>query len=250
MRSPLENPVPPPPRLHLEHVPDLVYAVGDVHGCHDHLTRLERRIVQHAAHRSGTRLIVMLGDYIDRGPASAQVIEHLLGAPPAGFERICLRGNHEEMALAAARSPDRSDTWLVNGGTATLASYGIDPDTYLQSDTPQRQHMLATRISETHWRFIRHLPVLLTLPGFAFVHAGVRPGIALADQRDSDLVWIREPFLGTDHGLGLTVVHGHTPSLVPVVLPYRIGIDTYAVDGGVLTALCIENGENFSMLMS
>lgn len=227
------------PRLQLEQAPELVYAIGDVHGCLDDLSRLEGRIVADAAATTGRKLIVMLGDYIDRGPKSAQTLDWLLRRPPPGFERVCLRGNHETLFRDAIVRPDHCKDWLAWGGLETLASYGLNPDDFTRANGRVRGQMLQSVIPTEHLTFLDELPILLDMPGFLLVHAGIRPGVPIEDQSDQDLIWIREPFLSEDHGLPKIVVHGHTPGTAPSVHPHRIGIDTLAYGGGVLTALRI-----------
>ena len=225
--------------------PPLVYAVGDVHGCLEQLLRLEQTITADAAGGVGDKWLVMLGDYVDRGPASAGVIEHLLAPPPPGFRRLCLKGNHEAMLLEALADPAALSHWLAFGGDATLASYGIGHaaiETLRRGRLragPRRQ-LFAAHLPEEHLAFLRDLPLMLSTPGFVFVHAGLRPGVPLAAQRESDLLWIRDLFLDAEHDYGAVVVHGHTPVQEAFVSPTRIGIDTGCFMSGRLTALRID----------
>lgn len=230
------------PRLALAERPELVCAIGDVHGRYDLLRRLEQQLTADAAGIAGRKLIVMLGDYVDRGPQSREVIEHLLAPPPDGFERICLAGNHEQVMQAFLADSARNGSWLEFGGTDTLASYGIYEDAYAGPALRRKSfaYVLESSIPDEHRQFLAALPSLLVMPGFAFVHAGIRPGVSLADQSDSDLLWIRQEFFdASDPDAGLRIVHGHTPVAEPEVTPYRIDIDTGAYMSGCLTALCI-----------
>lgn len=181
----------------------------------------------------------MLGDYVDRGPRSAQVLDHLLEPPPAGFRRVALRGNHEQVLLDFLASPRRGESWLDFGAEATLASYGADPLVARRGALPAAAALEALMPIE-HREFLANLPTLLTVPGYAFVHAGLAPGVPLVRQNDADLIWIREPFLSADPlAEGLVVVHGHTPGRDPVVTPARICVDTAAFATGRLTAVRI-----------
>lgn len=219
--------------------PAAVYAIGDIHGCLPQLLELERRIAADAAGIEGEKWMVTLGDHIDRGAHSAQVIEHLLQPPPAGFRRFSLIGNHEQMMLEFLGNPAANAYWLEQGGVETLESYGI-AGAYRYLDVPIDSRFiarLAEHIPERHVRFIRDLPTGLSLPGWFFVHAGIRPGVALSAQLEDDLVWIREPFLGARLPDGPRVVHGHTPGPEPVVTAHRIGIDTQCFLSGRLTAV-------------
>ena len=233
------------PRLNAAERPALLYAIGDVHGCLDALKALEARIVADAAGTPGEKWIVMLGDYVDRGPHSAQVLDHLTARPPKGFSRICLRGNHEEAMLDALEDPRAIDIWLGFGSEATLASYGLSASQIEELARPGRaaskQQLLHAYVPDEHIAFLRNLPVLLTVPGYILVHAGLRPGVATAAQLDRDLMWIRGEFLETDHDFGAVVIHGHTPSEQPYLSARRVGIDTGCFASGMLTAVRIDD---------
>jgi serine/threonine protein phosphatase 1 len=227
-------------RLFSDTFPAAVYAVGDVHGCYRQLVTIEDEIAADAEAIAGDKLIVMLGDYIDRGPESAAVIEHLAGPPPEGFRRICLRGNHEHMFLDFLGDPLEHLYWLEEGGMETLDSYGIDLGRFDDDDIVD--HLIGridATIPRSQLDFIAALPLMLVLPGFIFVHAGIRPGVAIDRQSDEDLIWIREPFLSGPAQPGYRVVHGHTPGAEPVVTPARYGLDTQCFLSGRLTALRI-----------
>lgn len=228
-------------RLHMDTWPAAVYAVGDVHGCRRQLLALESAVIEDAAAILGEKWIVMLGDYIDRGPESAGVVDHLLQPPPHGFVRHTLRGNHEQMMLDFLDDPRSNLHWLDQGGAATLASYGVDVDRTLArlNDPEALLGQIAERVPPSHIEFLRGLPVLLGLPGWLFVHAGLRPGIGLEQQSMEDLLWIRDPFLYGPGLPGIRVVHGHTPVPAPEFTPARIGIDTGCFLTGRLTGLRI-----------
>lgn len=214
-----------------------IYAIGDIHGRADLLSEIldgiaadERRLPKIAETR-----LVFLGDYVDRGPASRQVIDILETGLPSGCRPIYLKGNHEDMLLKALISPAGQEIWLANGGEATLRSYGI-----------HRHHVPSSEVIEAfgpHRRFFDGLTLTHEVGDYLFVHAGVRPGVALGSQRPNDLMWIRHDFLGHNGDLGRIVVHGHTPTSSPEVRPNRIGIDTGAWMTGALTALRLEGEE-------
>lgn len=228
-------------RLRAAERPALIYAIGDVHGCLAPLKALEARIIADAAVAPGEKWIVMLGDYVDRGPQSAQVLDHLTAPPPKGFRRICLRGNHEEAMLAALKDADALDYWLGFGSEATLASYGVSATQIAalagRGRASTKLQLLQAYIPDEHVEFLRRLPVMLSVPGYVFVHAGLRPGVALDRQRDRDLLWIRGEFLDADHDFGAVVVHGHTPEDEPFLSARRVGIDTACFASGRLTAV-------------
>lgn len=233
------------PRLKLEAGRfETVYAIGDIHGCLTELQQLETRIVGDAAGASGTCLIVLLGDFIDRGPDSAAVVDHVMLPPPAGFERISLCGNHELAMLRFLADPMAGADWLDLGGLETLRSYGIDlmELRHRFRSTTACLSAAARAVPQHHRRFLLELPILLELGEFVFVHAGLRPGVPLAEQSDHDLIWIREPFLSQGPELERTVIHGHVPTAGIVFGNRRIGVDTGAYATGRLSAVRIRDG--------
>ncbi|MCL6707638.1 serine/threonine protein phosphatase [Pseudomonas sp. R2.Fl] len=234
-------------RLVFSSVPETIYAIGDVHGCMEALLRLERKIVEDAAPRAGARLLVYLGDYVDRGPSSAQVLDHLIAPPPAGFERVCIAGNHDEMFLDFVTGEGRNDAFLEKGGRQALASYGIDCEG--RSKTELSAAMRA-RIPAGHINFIADLPSLLSVGNYCFVHAGLDPSLPFEDQTDRVLMWSRPgDFPWPESGPGFTVVHGHTPVERVDLSASRINVDTGAVLTGTLSALRI-SASGLSVLTS
>jgi serine/threonine protein phosphatase 1 len=217
--------------------PAVVYAIGDVHGCYDLLQDLLNQIRADAARTAGSKLLVMLGDYVDRGPKSASVLDWLCAPPPDGFDRVALAGNHEVLMLDFLADPRPDASWLGFGGTETLASYGIDLEQFTRARPRDRTAMLDAFIPVEHLDLLRSLPGMLTLPHATFVHAGLRSGLPLADQHDDDLLWMREPFLSEEMPADMFVVHGHTPAAEPVVAGRRICVDTGAFATGTLTAV-------------
>jgi serine/threonine protein phosphatase 1 len=231
------------PRLRLDRQPERIYAIGDVHGCLDMLKSVEAQIVADAAGAAGTKLIVMLGDLIDRGPASAQVIDHVLARPPEGFERICLRGNHEAMMLAFIRDPRRGAVWLENGGREAMLSYGLPSDTLLRGVAPRvLDNLIASHVPTEHVEFLESLPVLLDTPEAVFVHAGLRPGVKIDAQADDDLIWFRDNYESDYSEFDRLIVHGHMPRTEALVSPYRLALDTGVYVNGRLTAARIMPG--------
>lgn len=217
-----------------------VYAIGDIHGCLDQLQALHQAVAQDLAERpTADAVLIHVGDYVDRGPDSAGVVALLAAGPPVkDLPTINLMGNHEHMMLDALSSgqAEAAELWLGNGGADTLFSWGV-PRQVKQADW-------AARIPRPLLLFLRDLALMHREGPYLFVHAGIRPGVRLSQQARQDLLWIREPFLSAKGDLGgepgMVVVHGHTPVREPVVRPNRIGIDTGAVMGGVLTCAVLE----------
>jgi serine/threonine protein phosphatase 1 len=161
---------------------------------------------------------------------------------------VCLRGNHEAYMLEVLRDPGKLDDWRQFGGLQTLMSYGVQPS--LNPDAVEQIELIGllnAAIPAHHLSFLRALKPSFVCGDFFFVHAGVRPGIPLDEQQESDLLWIRNEFLDSDENFGKFIVHGHTPVRVPDVRPNRINIDTGAYATGNLTLLRIEGN---SMLAS
>jgi serine/threonine protein phosphatase 1 len=227
----------PRPRFAFHSWPAAVYAIGDVHGCLDQLVALEAKLAEDASNFEGEKWLVTVGDHVDRGPQSAAAIAHLMAPPPRGFRRFALIGNHEQMMLDFLGNPVAHAYWLDEGGLETLASYGIRLDYPPLRTSEALRLMLEERFPADHRTFLEALPTCLSLPGWLFVHAGIRPGIPLAMQSDEDLIWIRAPFLTSQLTGGLRVVHGHTPGRDIVVTPHRICIDTHCFHSGRLSAV-------------
>jgi len=219
----------------------LVYAIGDIHGRADLLDDLLSRIADDAESvpQARYKTLIFLGDYIDRGPASSEVVETLLFGLPAGFDARFLKGNHEAMLLGFLDGTAHLMHWLQNGGDATLESYGVDVceiDTV--SERAERlRRLFAKALPRAHRVFFDSLELMIELGDYLFVHAGIRPGKPLNQQDPQDLLWIREDFGSYREDFGRLVVHGHTSGPEPIVRPNRIGIDTHAWFSGRLTAL-------------
>jgi len=214
-----------------------VYAIGDVHGCAARLDALHAQIRDDLAARPVAEpTLLHLGDYVDRGEDSAGVLARLLRPwPAAPAPRIVnLMGNHEAMLLAALDGTDSESVphWLSNGGAETLASWGLS-----SRAAPAEWR---TRIPAAQIDFLRALLRYHRQGGYVFVHAGLRPGVPMARQTEDDMLWIREPFLSAKGDLPGVVVHGHTPERLPTVRLTRIGVDTGAVMGGMLTCAVLE----------
>lgn len=219
---------------------ELVYAIGDIHGELYLLDKLLGRIVEDAAFTSARRRsLIFVGDYIDRGPDSAGVVDRLVSGLPEGFDPVFLKGNHEAFLLEFLEHPEVLDAWLHNGAVQTLASYGIDPPTadWPRADYAGCRDAFLAALPESHRAFFGTLQLWESRGDYLFVHAGVRPGVPLESQSERDLLWIRDDFLASRRHFGKVVVHGHTPGREPVVRPNRIGIDTGAFVHGRLTAL-------------
>jgi len=228
---------------------ELVYAIGDVHGRYDLLTEVLASIVADALGRQGERtpILVTCGDYVDRGPASASVLTALDWIRRDGRLRLrALKGNHEAAFLSFLSDPRGGAAWLGFGGDATLLSYGVRPPADFQdaAELVRARDDLLGLMPAAHLRVLQELEMMVVLGDYAFVHAGIRPGVPLARQKAEDLLWIRGPFLDRTEPFEKRIVHGHSwMEAAPEIYDNRIGLDTGAYQTGVLTAVRIEDGE-------
>jgi serine/threonine protein phosphatase 1 len=223
-----------------------VYAVGDIHGSAGALDRLHALIAADAENRSARRRVVVhLGDYVDRGPSTREVLDRLAGGGPSAFEVVNLKGNHDAWFLRFLDDPDAGPDWLANGGQATLLSYGVRP----RPDLPAAQRMeairteLTRRLPRAHRRVLEEARLHHVEGDYLFVHAGVRPRIRLAAQSADDLLWIRDAFLESSEDHGHVVVHGHTVVDRPQIHGNRIAVDTGAYATGRLSAVVLHGSE-------
>lgn len=232
-------------RLHLETMPDLVYAIGDVHGHVGMLQALEAKIVADAQGQTGAKLIVMLGDLIDRGPRSAQVLDHVTRPLAQGWQRICLAGNHEMTMLQAREDLRVLSRWLDFGGLETLGSYGIGFDRIRAAlaDRHKARELLDAYVPGEHWAFLEALPVSLEIANCIFAHAGLRPRRTLAEHSDDDLLWYAGEREDDARDDGRLVIHGHIAVKQAEVHSGRINIDTGAYVSGRLTAVRLAHKE-------
>jgi diadenosine tetraphosphatase ApaH/serine/threonine PP2A family protein phosphatase len=219
-----------------------IYAVGDIHGRFDLLQALAAQIERDCKKAPVARAIeVYLGDYVDRGPDTRDVVEWLIETPPLGDKRICLMGNHEDLLLRALGDGSAMPNWLFNGGGQTIASYLRDGVRRADLETAgDFRAAFLDALPAKHRAFFASLPRTAVFGGYLFVHAGIQPGRALEDQDPEDLIWIREAFLDSEEDFGRIVVHGHTPVSAPDVRSNRINIDTGAVFSGRLTCVALE----------
>lgn len=223
------------------------YAVGDIHGRLDLLDQLLAAIEEELRRRPVRRtLLVFVGDLIDRGPASAQVVERLRTYRHRGVRPVFLLGNHEEVLLRIlGGEASLIEKWRGFGGAECLESYGVDSRQFARLDEEEALATVRRAIPDEHVKFLNSFVDTCRFGDYLFVHAGIRPGIELDQQRQTDLRWIREQFLFDETEHGFVVVHGHTITAEIDERPNRIGIDTGAYRTGILTALAVEGGERW-----
>lgn len=224
-----------------------VYAVGDIHGRRDLLDDLIGRIEADSRRRGEAEtLLVFLGDLVDRGPDSRGVVERLLNLRDSGIAARFLLGNHDEIFLRAAAGDPRAVRFLTRiGGRQTILSYGISLDEYQSCDFDDLAALLSSKVPAEHVAFLSSFEDYIEIGDYLFVHAGIRPGISLAEQSPVDLRWIRTEFLQCRDAHDKMVIHGHSISDEVDVRRNRIGIDTGAFASGRLTAIGIEGAERW-----
>lgn len=223
-----------------------LYAIGDLHGYREPLARMMALIEEDARGRDINHVkVIFLGDYIDRGPDSAGVLDDLIALKEkdSPFEFVFLKGNHDIGMLGFLRDPEAYDDWLEFGGEQTLASYGVLPDKkkYLEEQAHSLSAAFNGVVPERHVAFLNSLSLYYQCGGFLFVHAGVRPNFSLAEQQEKEMTLIRRGFLDYEGLHPWRVVHGHTITKAPEILPNRINVDTGLYKYGVLSCAVIEN---------
>jgi serine/threonine protein phosphatase 1 len=217
-----------------------IYAVGDLHGRVDLLERLLFHIDDDLAKFPAQRAVhVFLGDYIDRGPDSRLVLDRLIQRGRT-HELVCLKGNHELFLLDFFRNPQVLKQWRLYGGLDTLMSYGVVPPFDPKEQPEGLAASLYKAMPAEHFEFLDRLQTSFECGDYFFVHAGVRPGVPIAQQQEKDLLWIRDEFLQSEHDFGKAIIHGHTPVPRAEIRANRINLDTGAYATGVLTCLILE----------
>lgn len=217
-----------------------IYAIGDVHGRFDLLEEMHARIAQQIARdRPADFRVIHVGDYVDRGPRSRDVLDFLVERT-RDPRFVALAGNHDAGFLEFLARPAADGLFAAHGGAETALSYGVRADFSTDRMARETANALLAVMPRAHLAFLEGLPRSVALGDFFFCHAGIRPGIALSAQSADDLIWIRGPFLKHPGLHEKVVVHGHTPAGEPEIMPNRVNIDTGAWMSNVLTAISVE----------
>ncbi len=232
-----------------------IYAIGDVHGCLDELETILQKIhddcdssglastvFEEKKNSTGTPIprLIFLGDYVDRGPDTKGVLDRLIKLQHTAPDTIFLKGNHEALMLEFLAAPHATERWLEWGGDETLQSYGVNP--ILGRRNEDLASDLKERMPAEHLSFLKNLSLTHQEGDFLFVHAGLRPGVTLDEQKEEDLLWIRKKFhkMSASERPNQVVVHGHQPVEKPLDAGWRIDVDTGACWSGRLTAVALE----------
>lgn len=218
--------------------------MGDIHGRLDLLNQMLARIEEDAEkHKNKKKVVVFLGDYIDRGLDSCGVLDRLIKGLPSHLSPVYIRGNHDDMFLQFMRGNiEVAPAWLSLGGAAALASYGINSLSGVGGKGKLETLFkdVKAKVAPSHIDFLKKTILSATYGHYYFVHAGIRPSVPLDKQNPQDQMTIRGDFLFSDEHFGRVIVHGHTIRPEPEIKRNRIGIDTGAFATGKLTCLILD----------
>ena len=227
-----------------------VFAVGDIHGCKELLNVIHNKIIEASKNKEGEKLLIYLGDYIDREPDIKGTIQTLIDFQPENFTKIFLLGNHEQMLLDFMAGKRNSlYIWLGNGGLETLESYGSDMNSYIDHSMELKGEELIrnqfTRLLPfSHKNFFNQLIINYEWDNYFFVHAGINPDLPIEKQEKETMLWTREKnFFNPKMTYSKIIVHGHTPVEKIEKYPFRINLDTGSFYSGKLSCLKIKNGK-------
>ena len=227
-----------------------VFAVGDIHGCRDLLQNMHKKILESSQNVEGKKLLIYLGDYIDRGPDIKGTVQTLIDFQPENFTKVFLLGNHEQMLLDFMTGKRNSlYIWLGNGGLETLESYGSDVNSYIDHSMELKDEELIRKqftrlLPFSHKNFFNQLILNYEWNNYFFVHAGINPDLPLEKQEKETMLWTREKsFFNPKMTCSKIIVHGHTPVEKIEKYPFRINLDTGSFYSGKLSSLKIENGK-------
>ncbi len=238
-RTSRSKPEPPPSRIGR-----LVYAIGDIHGRLDLFERMIQHIRTDEMAMVERPLIILLGDYVDRGPESAAVLSRILTLQKETWCEIeVLLGNHEESLLKFLHTAHHGPAWVDYGGGSTLGSYGVALPAARtdQAQWEETRKMFSESLPKAHLALLNAMKYLLKIDDYVFVHAGVRPDQPLAEQGPETFLWVRGAFMASEKACDFVVVHGHTPEDEPADKRWRIGIDSGAYATGILTAIRLKD---------
>jgi len=234
-----------------------IFAIGDIHGCLNELTALHKKILTHDKFDAKNDSLIYLGDYIDRGKNSKEVINQILKLKNNKINTINLMGNHDEFMIDFLFNKKNDiKNWINFGLDQTIRSYGIEivefiKDGFEDSIIDRLRNTLLEKMDEEHINFFKNLELSFTTEKYLFVHAGVDPKKKLEDQTKQDFLWSRSnDFFNKDFKMDKIIVHGHTPEIEIVSHPYRINIDTGCYFSGKLSCVCLNDDSDSRIFTS
>ena len=234
-----------------------IFAIGDIHGCLTELTILHKKILSHEKFDVKNDLIIYLGDYIDRGKNSKDIINQILKLKKKEIKIVNLMGNHDEFMINFLfNKKNNIKNWLNFGLDQTIRSYGIEVVDFIKDGfgddiIDNLRNILLEKMGEEHTNFFKNLELSFASEKYLFVHAGIDPKKKLENQSKQDFLWSRSSeFFNKDFKTDKIIVHGHTPELDIVSHPYRINIDTGCYFSGILSSVCLNDNSDDRIFMS
>ena len=228
-----------------------VFAIGDIHGCLKQLVALQDKIFNFPKYKKDEDLLLYLGDYIDRGLRSKEVINHILQLQKEGIKSIFLMGNHEQIIIDFLFNKiNNLSNWIMNGADQTFKSYDIEvaefiKDGFEDDKMDKLRNVFLSKLTKDHIHFFNNLKLTYTLGDYLFVHAGINPKKSLSEQSEIDLLWSRsDQFFDKNFKFEKIIVHGHTPESDIINFPYRINVDTGCFFSGKLSCVCLNDNND------
>ena len=225
-----------------------IFAIGDIHGCIKQLVTLQDKIFNYPEYNKDEDLLLYLGDYIDRGPSSKDIINHILQLQTEGIKSIFLMGNHEQFMIDFLFNKiNNLSNWIMNGADQTFKSYNIEiaefiKDGFEDDNIDKVRDVFLSKLTKEHVYFFKNLEITYTMGDYLFVHAGINPEKSLSEQSDIDFIWSRsDKFFDKNFKFEKIIVHGHSPEKEVVNFPYRINIDPGCFFSGKLSCVCVND---------
>ena len=225
-----------------------IFAIGDIHGCIKQLVTLKDKIFNYPQYNKEEDLLLYLGDYIDRGPSSKDVIDHMLQLQTEGIKSIFLMGNHEQFMIDFLFNKiNNLNNWIMNGADQTFKSYNIEvaefiKDGFEDDNIDKLRDIFLSKLTKEHVYFFKNLELTYTMGDYLFVHAGINPEKPLSEQNKMDFLWSRsDKFFDKNFEFEKIIVHGHSPEKEVVNFPYRINVDTGSFFSGKLSCVCVND---------
>ena len=225
-----------------------IFAIGDIHGCLKQLVTLQDKIFNYPQYNKEEDLLLYLGDYIDRGPSSKDVINHILQLQTEGIKSIFLMGNHEQFMIDFLFNKiNNLSNWIINGADQTFKSYDIEVAEFIKEGfedeiVDKLRNDFLSRLPKEHIYFFNNFKLTYIMGDYLFVHAGINPEKSLSEQNKMDFLWSRsDKFFDKNFEFEKIIVHGHSPEKEVVNFPYRINVDIGSFFSGKLSCVCIND---------
>ena len=228
-----------------------IFAIGDIHGCLKQLVTLQDKIFNYPQYNKEEDSLLYLGDYIDRGPSSKDVVNHILQLQTEGIKSIFLMGNHEQFMIDFLFNKiNNLSNWIINGADQTFKSYDLEvaefiKDGFEDDNIDKLRDIFLSKLTKENVYFFKNLKLTYTMGDYLFVHAGINPEKSLSEQNKMDFLWSRsDKFFDKNFEFEKIIVHGHSPEKEVVNFPYRINVDTGSFFSGKLSCVCLNDNNN------